>query len=178
MIRNRYNYLIPSIQYAKGKEWRTYSNGTTIKTLREESQKDNSFPPKISQTAIQNKNFIRTSCMQRHTITEIINHSRRSALDRSVKTLLGVFNRFYVATTLALSSAVVYTRHLFSPREGFLTHQRNISENIKIKRIQRWNNDEDTEWLELSMSRKKIHGPKDVWAIEVRLYFELFRQIL
>ena len=46
-------------------------------------------------------------------------------------------NRFYVATILALSSAVVYTRHLFSPCEGFLTHQCNISENIKIKRIQR-----------------------------------------
>ena len=27
--------------------------------------------------------------------------------------------------------------HLFSPPEGFLTHQCNISENIKIKRIQR-----------------------------------------
>ena len=42
-------------------------------------------------------------------------------------------NRFYVATTLTLSSAVVYTRHLFSPREEFLTHQCNISESIKIK---------------------------------------------
>ena len=33
--------------------------------------------------------------------------------------------------TLALSSAVVYTQHMFSPREGFLTHQWSISENIK-----------------------------------------------
>ena len=41
----------------------------------------------------------------------------------------GSLNRFYVATTLALSSAV--DTHLFSPREGFLTHQCNISENIK-----------------------------------------------
>ena len=49
----------------------------------------------------------------------------------------GGLNRFYVAITLALSSAVVYTRHLFSPRVGFLTHQCSISENIKIKRIQR-----------------------------------------
>ena len=46
------------------------------------------------------------------------------------------FNRFYVTTTLALSPAVLYTRHLFSPREGFLTHQCYISENIKVKRIQ------------------------------------------
>ena len=63
-----------------------------------------------------------------------------------LKTLPGMglgLNRFYVATTLVLSSLVVYTRHLFSPREGFLTHQCNISENIEIKRIQRWNNDED-----------------------------------
>ena len=40
-------------------------------------------------------------------------------------------NRFYVATTLALSSAVVYPRHLLSPREGLLTQQCNISEKIK-----------------------------------------------
>ena len=75
--------------------------------------------------------------MQRHTISEIVYHSRSTALERSVKTLLGGFNRFCVATTLARSSAVVYTRHLFSPREGFLTHQCYISENIKIKRIQK-----------------------------------------
>ena len=40
-------------------------------------------------------------------------------------------NRVYVAITLTLSSAQVYTQHLFSPRERFLTHQCNISENIK-----------------------------------------------
>ena len=32
---------------------------------------------------------------------------------------VGGLNPFYEAITLALSSAVVYTRHLFSPREGF-----------------------------------------------------------
>ena len=52
-------------------------------------------------------------------------------------------NRFYVATTLALSSAVVYPRHLLSPREGLLTQQCNISEKIKknqtnIEMKQRW----------------------------------------
>ena len=81
--------------------------------------------------------------MQRHTMTEIVNHSRSTALEQPVKTLLGDLNQFYVATTLALSSAVVYTRQLFSPRKGFLNHQYNISKNIKIKEIQRWNNDED-----------------------------------
>ena len=81
--------------------------------------------------------------MQRHTMIEIVNHSRSTVLERSVKILMGGgggggggLNRFYVATVLALSSAVVYTRYLFSLREGFLTHQRNISENIKIKQIQ------------------------------------------
>ena len=49
----------------------------------------------------------------------------------------GGFNRFYVATTPDPSSVVVYTTQLFSPREGFLIHQCNISENIIIKRIQR-----------------------------------------
>ena len=97
------------------------------------------------QTAIKNKKKISKTYMERHTMTEIVNHSRSTALEWSVKTLLegvgwegvGGFNRYYVATTLALSSAVAYTRHLFSPREGFLTHQCYISENIKIKRIQK-----------------------------------------
>ena len=77
--------------------------------------------------------------MQRHTMTEIVKHSTRFALERSVK-----YYRFYVATILALSSAVVYTWHLFSPLGGFQTHEINISENIKIERIQRCNNDEDS----------------------------------
>ena len=96
------------------------------------------------QTAIKNKKKISKTYMERHTMTEIVNHSRSTTLERSVKTLLGGvggrgggFNRFYMATTLALNSAVVYTRHLFSPREGFLTHQCYISENIKINRIQK-----------------------------------------
>ena len=63
---------------------------------------------------------------------------QKHRLGTDSKTLLGEgFNRFYVATTLALSSVVVYTRHLFSPSEGFLTHQCYIFENIKIKRIQK-----------------------------------------
>ena len=62
--------------------------------------------------------------MQRHTMTEIVNHSKSTALERSVKTLLGGgggggggggFNRFYVATTFALSSAALSSRHFFSP---------------------------------------------------------------
>ena len=61
---------------------------------------------------------------RRHTITEIVNHSRSTIWERSVKYYWGVgwgglewdgggvageggLNRFYVAITLALSSAVV-----------------------------------------------------------------------
>ena len=27
------------------------------------------------------------------------------------------------------------------------------------------------QWFELPMSRTNFHGPKDVWAIEIRLYY-------
>ena len=40
MVRNRYNYLTPSVQDTKRKEGRTKSNG---KILQAESQKDSFF---------------------------------------------------------------------------------------------------------------------------------------
>ena len=66
--------------------------------------------------------------MQRHTMTEVVNHSRSTALERSVKILLGVgwvggeggeggLNRFYLATPLAPSFALVYTSFFL----GFLS---------------------------------------------------------
>ena len=144
MIRNRYYYLAPSVQDTKGKAGRTLSNGTTIKTLQAESQKDqdplqNVIPShnKNWPNVIQTKNFTRTY-MQRYTITEI-NLSRSAALEKYYLAGggggwgRGSLNRFYMATILAPSSAVVQ----FSPSEGFLTHQCKISENIKIKRLQR-----------------------------------------
>ena len=48
MVRNRYNYLKHSVQDTKGKEGRTKSKGTTIKTLQAESQKDSFFPKKLA----------------------------------------------------------------------------------------------------------------------------------
>ena len=84
MIRNRHNYLTPSVQDIKGKKGRTKRIGTTIETLQTESQKDSFFPKKKKkkkkngQTAIQNKMLTRTY-MQRHTMTEIVNHSRSTA---------------------------------------------------------------------------------------------------
>ena len=140
MIWNQYNFLTPCVQDTKGKEGHTESHGNQNTTSRK--PKGQFLSQIIGQTAIQSKNFTRTH-MQRHTMTETVNHSRSTTLEQSVKTLLGGLNRFYIAKTLALSSTVVYRRHLFSLRGGFLTHQCNISENIKIERIQRWNNAED-----------------------------------
>ena len=59
MIRNRYNYLTPSVQDTKGKEGRTQSNGTTIKTLQTESQKDSFFSKKMAKR-LQKKKITRT----------------------------------------------------------------------------------------------------------------------
>ena len=73
--------------------------------------------------------------MQRHTMLEMVNHNRSTAFERSVKYVWET-NRFYVVTTISHSSSVVYTKHLFSPREGLLTHQCNISKKIKIQQIQ------------------------------------------
>ena len=73
MIRNRYHYLTPSVQDTKGKEGPTQSN-----TLQAEIQKNNFFP-KTGQTAIQNKTKFTGTDIQRHTMTEIVNHSRSIA---------------------------------------------------------------------------------------------------
>ena len=85
--------------------------------------------------------------MQRHTMTGIIiitiiiyiykkkqqktKKQQKHRLGTVSKISLRGLNRLYVATNLALSSIVAYTRHLFSPREWCLTHQCNIYENIQ-----------------------------------------------
>ena len=56
-------------------------------------------------------------------MTEIVKPEQKHSLGTVSKYLLGEvaeggLNRFYVATTVALISAVVYTSHLFSMREG------------------------------------------------------------
>ena len=75
--------------------------------------------------------------MQRHKITEIVNGSRNTALEQSVKFYLGGLNRVYVATSIGLSSAVVYTRHLLSPREGVSNSLVQHLREHKNQRIQR-----------------------------------------
>ena len=103
----------PPIRDIKGKETQTRNNWTLMETSLAESQTDcyshtkwpNGYPKQkdVSDTHI-----------QRQTITKI-NHDRRTASERSVKSIsLGVgvgagggLNRFYMATILALTSAAV-----------------------------------------------------------------------
>ena len=83
------------------------------KAKRTVSSKGQFLQKKMAKRLSKIKNFTKTY-MQRHTLTDVVNHSWSTALERSVKLLLRALNQFYVATTLALSSAMVYTRYLFS----------------------------------------------------------------
>ena len=86
MIRNQYNYRTPSVQDTKGKEKRNLKQ-------RHHNQNTKSKKPRgwfLSQNlVIQYRNFTRTY-LQRHTMTEIGNHNRSTALERLVKSLLCV----------------------------------------------------------------------------------------
>ena len=136
MIRNRYNYPTPPIRDIKGKETQTRNNWTLMETSLATSQTDSYFPTKWPNGYPKQKDVSYTH-IQRRTITKI-NHDRRTALERSVKSIsLGGLNRFYVTTILALTSAAVKTHNLFSPHEGFLTHQCYISEKQRINKLQR-----------------------------------------
>ena len=116
--RNRYNYLTPS-KTPKRKKGALKATVPQSKHNKQKAKRTLSFP-KTGQTAIQTKQKkIFRTYMQRDTMTEIVNHSRSIALERSVKFCWVAgggggagLNRFYVATTLALSSAVVYTRQI------------------------------------------------------------------
>ena len=140
MIRNRYNYLTPSVLRYQRERRVHLKQRHHNKTLQAESQKGSFVPPKkitkrLSKIKIHQDIYANTY-NDRYS-----KQQQKHYLGTASKMLLGVcvlggLNRFYVATTIALSSAFVCTRHLFSPREEFLTHQCNISENIKIHRIQ------------------------------------------
>ena len=88
-------------------------------------------------------------------MTEIVDHGRSSTLERPVKILPVGFNRVYAATNLALSSAVVYTRHLFT-FEGVLTHQCNISQTIKSNRDETTMRIRQQEIMEMLKQNKPI----------------------
>ena len=99
----------------------------------------------------QNENFTRTY-IQRHTTTAQQKHCLGTARKNFTRRAgMRGLNQIYVTTTLALSSAVVYTRHFLSPLEGFLTQSvQHLLEHIYIyiyiykKRIQKCNNDKDS----------------------------------
>ena len=96
-----------SIRDVKGKETQTRIIWTLMETSLEESQTDSYFPTKWPNGYPKQKDVSDTH-IQRRTITKI-NHERRTALERSVKSIsLGGLNRFYVATILALTSAAVW----------------------------------------------------------------------
>ena len=81
MIRNRY---LPS-KTRKGKKDALKATAPQSKHNKQKVKRTSSFQT-IGQTAIQNANFTRTY-MQRHTLTKIVNHSRNTALERTVKIL-------------------------------------------------------------------------------------------
>ena len=77
-----------------------------METSLAESQTESYFPTKWPNGYPKQKDVSDTH-IQRQTITKI-NHDRRTALERSVKSIsMGGLNRFYVATILAFTSAVV-----------------------------------------------------------------------
>ena len=77
-----------------------------METSLAESQTDNYFPTKWPNSYPKQKE-VSDTYIQRRTITKI-DHDRRTALERSVKSIsLWDLNRFYVATILALTSAAV-----------------------------------------------------------------------
>ena len=82
-----------------------------METSLAESQTDSCFPTKWPNGYP--KKYVSDTHIQRGTITKI-NHDRRTALERSVKSISlgggscgGGLNPFYVATILALTSAAV-----------------------------------------------------------------------
>ena len=72
----------------KGKKGALKAPAPQSKHYKQKAKRTVSFP-KFCQTAIQNIYFTKTY-MQRHTMTEILNYSRSTALERSVKILMGV----------------------------------------------------------------------------------------
>ena len=86
MIRNRYNYPTPPIRDIKGKETQTRNNWTPMETSLAESQTDSYFPIKWPNDYPKQKDVSDTH-IQRRTITKI-NHDRRNAVERSVKSFL------------------------------------------------------------------------------------------
>ena len=85
LITNRYNYPTPPIRDIKGKETQTRNNWILTETSLAESQTDNYFLTKWPNGYPKRKDVSDTH-IQRRNITKI-NHDRRTALERSVKSI-------------------------------------------------------------------------------------------
>ena len=85
MIRNQYNYPTPPIRGIKGKETQPRNNCTLMETSLAERQTDSYFPTKRPNGYPKQKH-VSDIHIQRRTITKI-NQDRRTALERSVKSI-------------------------------------------------------------------------------------------
>ena len=85
MIWNRYNYPTPPIRDIKGKETQPRNNWTLMETSQSESQTDGYFSTKWPND-YPKQNDVSDTHIQRWTVTKI-NHDRRTALERSVKSI-------------------------------------------------------------------------------------------
>ena len=158
MIRNRHNYLTPSVLRHQ-RERRTHlkyghhNQNTTSRKPKGQFYIYKKWPNGFPKQKLHQDKHAKT---HNDRYSNPLHKHRIRTVRKILLWVAGVLvNRFYVATTPALSSAVVYTRHLFSPRERFWTHQCNNSENIKVKRKQRWNNDENSTAKITEMLKQK-----------------------
>ena len=83
--RQRYNYPTPPTRDIKGKETQPRNNWTLMKTPLAESKTDSYFPTKWPNGYPKQK-AVSDTHIQRRPITKI-NHDRRTALERSVKSI-------------------------------------------------------------------------------------------
>ena len=89
MIRNRYNYLTPSSKTPQGKKYARKATTLKSKHYKQKAKMTLSFPKQWLSKIKKSPGHI---YIQRHTMTEIVNHSRSTVLERSVKYYWSVKN--------------------------------------------------------------------------------------
>ena len=110
---------------------------------------------------------------------KIVNHSKSTALERSVKTLLGVLNRFYVPITLALSSDVVYTRcvqSVWSASNASVQHLQEHKNQTNTEMKQWWGSTARNDWnAETNENQQLYSGGPDQSIRHQPTYLKVFR---
>ena len=145
MIRSQHNCLTPSVprhqrERSAYPKQRHHKQNTTSRKPKGQfpstPHPPTPHPLPLSKKKVQNKKTHQdahdrnSKPQQKHRIGTVSKTSLGAGGSGRLKSILRGHNlrpQFYL----------VYTRHLFSPREGFYTNQCNISKNIKSKRIQR-----------------------------------------